>query len=680
MSSIIEIDCDKYVYRYSLDGDTHKSNHMYVKNVDIINIKWVNPFNIYKFIDDEKEVVYSNIFEIINKITVVIWDKISNLLKLNIYVKMNFYDVNIKSIFNTNDKIDIMNNIINYIDNKVKETIGKICVDNLKEIDCNHIISKINENTNIKYNKPFIVNGIRYYCAYREHNESMYIIGKNNININKDFSINYLKKSLENGYYKSLIVLGDYYNKNELYSETFKLYESYIYKIPQTDPDYDNIVCEHIKNYYNNINIPKNSHIENSKLINLIFKLPVQKYNIYNSLYNIYFGTYDIDYEDDGNENKQQNQIELLKSYISDLTFYNDNDNSDLIMQFIKCCKKEKKLSNDELFKYYVKASEMNNIEALLFLAEYYSDEDRDESLKYYKKLAKLNNITGIHFLIDNSNDTYEYLEKGVDMDDYFSIINMARFFNNEEPNYEFMEYCYIKAYYIKNDINDIIEMADIYNKIKCYDKSIFYYNFSINKGSINSIYNLVLHYHKINDINTTLRYCELGIEKQSLECIDFLGDYYVKQESYDKALECYTKLIEHNSFIGYYKIGNIYKIKNDEKLMLDYYSLYILNHYEIYKFEENYKNYDLFLLLEKIKINNPNTTSYIKQFYNNSKTYKKYEYCNENKFICDEECIICYNTHANDGIHHVKLYCEHKVCVNCYVKIDKCPYKCIKN
>jgi len=84
------------------------------------------------------------------------------------------------------------------------------------------------------------------------------------------------------------------------------------------------------------------------------------------------------------------------------------------------------------------------------------------------------------------------------------------------------------------------------------------------------------------------------------------------------------------------------------------------------------YKRYDLYNLLKNIQDKNELIRNKIKRLKENKKIKRCIAY--DNMLVYDE-CIICFQ--YEKCVTPYPKCINHKVCFNCYLNIDKCPYKC---
>jgi hypothetical protein len=162
-----------------------------------------------------------------------------------------------------------------------------------------------------------------------------------------------------------------------------------------------------------------------------------------------------------------------------------------------------------------------------------------------------------------------------------------------------------------------MVRYAKIHNNNNT-DIAIKYYLMAIQNGHIVSLWNLSILYYKINDT--------INAKKMLLEYINIAPTEIDMIEALQQVeLWCKSPIVSYNLI---YKIVN----KNND-----------INKILQSKIKELQNSYPVICYMQKIKLLGK-----------------------------VEECPICFHIKIN-----IPLECVHYVCIDCYTKIEKCPFKC---
>jgi tetratricopeptide (TPR) repeat protein len=146
---------------------------------------------------------------------------------------------------------------------------------------------------------------------------------------------------------------------------------------------------------------------------------------------------------------------------------------------------------------------------------------------------------------------------------------------------------------------------------------------------------NLAFYYEIIKDYDNMKKYYLMATELNNFKAINNLANYYEKIKDYDNMIIYIKKAYDLNF---YEIISTIYNNYNKIKV---YYILYKCNISYNMKVDK-----DIVHLQEQLKLNN----------------------------ITNDECIVCYTPNT------LKIQfknCIHTTCINCYINMNKCYYKC---
>ena len=167
----------------------------------------------------------------------------------------------------------------------------------------------------------------------------------------------------------------------------------------------------------------------------------------------------------------------------------------------------------------------------------------------------------------------------------------------------------------------------------------IKYYQMAIILNNPYAINNLASYYIKIKDYKNMKKYLLLGIKNNNINSYIIIIHYYNIIENNEKLL--YKYINEAFNINSHNFISKLCEIYNKIKVC---YLLYKCN--ITYDIEDTEDNVDFIHFKEQVKLKN----------------------------ITKDECIICYTPNS------LKIQfknCIHNTCIDCYINMDKCYYKC---
>jgi hypothetical protein len=253
------------------------------------------------------------------------------------------------------------------------------------------------------------------------------------------------------------------------------------------------------------------------------------------------------------------------------------------------------------------------------------------------------------------------------DINDPYILNIIGLFYEHKKKNYKEMIKYFLMAIELKNsdamhNLGKFYEYNDNYILgfyiSNNYEKMEKYYLMAIELENVNAMFNLAKYYLEVkNDREKMKKYYLMAIELGHDESMCELGYYYFKYEkNYDEMKKYYLMGIELGHKMSMYNLSDYYWYENYE------------NHYKDDK-KEDYIG--LYILLNNIENKNDLIKKQI-DYLNKKNEIKLYKtiinLVKKNNNI--DECFICLNDdfmiHMND--------CNHKTCVNCFLKIENCP------
>lgn len=161
----------------------------------------------------------------------------------------------------------------------------------------------------------------------------------------------------------------------------------------------------------------------------------------------------------------------------------------------------------------------------------------------------------------------------------------------------EYIERAFSENYY---DKEAYFQKAFILSELERYEEAIVYYNkyLSFNRTSVAALVNITGCEIKIKDFENAKKHLELGLRynRHSAYLISHKIDILMHEHKFDEAMELCNDMVnrsEHNGYIAYWALAEIYRYKKDYKTAEEYYLRARLNAQHYYtKYCD--KSYDL--------------------------------------------------------------------------------------
>ena len=171
------------------------------------------------------------------------------------------------------------------------------------------------------------------------------------------------------------------------------------------------------------------------------------------------------------------------------------------------------------------------------------------EAEKYYLKAIEKGNVNALYnlaVLYDNQNKTKEaekYYLKTIEKGDVDALNNLALLYDNQNKTKEAEKY-YLKAIEKGNvkALNNLALLYDNQNKTKEAEK---YYLKAIEKGNVKALNNLAVLYYNQNKTKEAEKYYLKAIEKGDVDALNNLAVLYKEQNKTKEAEKYYLKAIE---------------------------------------------------------------------------------------------------------------------------------------
>ena len=382
-----------------------------------------------------------------------------------------------------------------------------------------------------------------------------------------------------------------------------------------------------------------------------------------------------------------KNNYEKYFDIINDI-FNNDNLNYDLndenILNIIGLYYQYKIKNYVEMKKYFLMAIELNSIDAMNNLGNYYKNIELnayhkiyneynayDEMIKYYSMAIELNDSNAIcnlsnYYCCKSMYDIMiEYLLMGIKLNNVEAIIQLAIHHELRTKNYNEMKKYYLMAVELKNS-DATFRLAKFYRcEEKNYDERKKYYLMAIELNNTGAMYSLGHHY-KTFEVNFDMmkKYLlmaidskynvpknEYGVDCYSEVAMRCLCDYYENNNQIVEMKTLLFKYIELNNVFAMRCLAEYYKKNMNNIEMIKYYLMaielkdsiameYLGDYYnKINNYDEMKKYY-----LMATKLHNYNATYKLAVYYhqveNNNDEMNKYHLMNI-KF----NCYNCYNS-----------------------------------
>jgi len=272
--------------------------------------------------------------------------------------------------------------------------------------------------------------------------------------------------------------------------------------------------------------------------------------------------------------------------------------------------------------KYYLKAIENGDMDALFFLANLYKEQkEYVKAEEYYLKAIEAGNNDALFNLGNLYSEQKEYkkaeeyyLKVIEDEEDDADALNNLGNLYGQQKDYLKAEACYLKSLENKNDNNVLFNLGILYKEQKEYEKAEEYYLKAIESGDNDALRNLGLLYKEQKEYAKAEEYYLKAIESGDNDALFNLGVLYKEQKEYAKAEEYYLKAIESGDNDALNSLSWFYfeqGMKSDEALSLiersykieqRFYNIHTLATILLWK-EEFSKSYEKFL--EWLEYNN---------------------------------------------------------------------------
>jgi len=266
-----------------------------------------------------------------------------------------------------------------------------------------------------------------------------------------------------------------------------------------------------------------------------------------------------------------------------------------------------------------------------------------DEKTEYLIKFLKDNKYHNPTIRNNNIKPLYDILKlndiKFVDKEDYYS-----------DCDDEFYEYLGV-YFHSKGDTKNMIK----------------YYLMAIEKDNSNAMNNLGCYYEATCEDDNTIKYYCMAIEKGNSVAMNNLGKYYHNKGDTKNMIKCYLMAIEKGNSVAMNNLGKYYHNIGDNENTLKYYLMAIKNGNHSAKsnlsiYLQRYINENIEWIIKNAAYMEPN----ILKLTNHHISTKNTPFKHTTK---KEECCVCYYT-TNMAL----LKCNHDVCFDCVIKINKCP------
>ena len=232
-------------------------------------------------------------------------------------------------------------------------------------------------------------------------------------------------------------------------------------------------------------------------------------------------------------------------------------------------------------------------------------------------------------------------------------------------------------------EIKHIVRITKEYLYLNNYILDLFNDNRNIiTKTNDSNIYYINGFYHQIiEDYNEMKKYYLMAIElgNSSMSMNNLAYYYRAVEKNYNEMKKYYLMAIELGNSMAMNNLSYYYQtVEKNYNEMKKYYlmAIEIGSSDAIDRLEMNISGLEFYMLLINIKNRNELIQNKISELEEDPKIikYKKImEDNNVNKNYDVKECIVCYSVEK-----HVEFDCKHEICVDCYMKMDSCYYRCL--
>ena len=228
----------------------------------------------------------------------------------------------------------------------------------------------------------------------------------------------------------------------------------------------------------------------------------------------------------------------------------------------------ERLKNTEEAERYYLKAIEKGDIDALYNLASLYDDQNKlAEAESYYLRAIEKGDIDALNnlaILYKNQNKLAEaesYYLRAIEKGNIGALNNLANLYADQNKLAESESY-YLKAIE-KGHIGALYNLAILYQNQNKLAESESYYLKAIEKGHIGALYNLAILYQNQNKLAESESYYLKAIEQGNIDALNNLAILYQNQNKLAESESYYLKAIEKGHIGALYNLANLYQNQN---------------------------------------------------------------------------------------------------------------------
>lgn len=335
----------------------------------------------------------------------------------------------------------------------------------------------------------------------------------------------------------------------------------------------------------------------------------------------------------------------------------------------------------------------INNPESFYYLANYYENNNNIQNMiNYYLKGYELYHLPSImkifYFYKKNINklNGYEintFIKCGKILINYDTdgtiLYDFAKFLETKQEYKLKYTNKYLLMAVQKNNIKAIYLLGKIYLENKHFHKSdegVKLLLKAYENDHYDALYDLVYYYDYKKDYSNLIKYGEMLVSIEGKidyifyeHTCEILSKYYNNKKDIENMIKYYKLIPNHiESLIGLSKYYYENKNNNDLNEIVDIFiNKYDDNEYD--RFFKDYKLSDVYKILMKF-YDNDNLKNNIDNYIKRNDILLRIH--NKETFEI-KECIVCYEMNE-----HVKLFCDHYLCIDCYIKMNnRCYYRC---
>lgn len=305
----------------------------------------------------------------------------------------------------------------------------------------------------------------------------------------------------------------------------------------------------------------------------------------------------------------------------------------------------------DDMVDYYESAFLYGNDEAYVELALYYFSMDEDFAVELLEKASKYGNINAMCHLAEYAKDNEDYdtaikyLNDAIELGSTKAAFAKGQIFMGLGMYKDMIDA--LSPLAEEGHEDSMIILGDFYFQKDHFWRGIRFYRMAIEKENSYAMRSLGVYYYARRNNELSIKYLKMACDREDYACVDILSLAYRKKKDIDNELKYLVMYLDTCEEIG--TIRYLESKRRINKILMDN-----PNHKMFVKCIKYLDKSQTRILNNQFKI-------YI-DFAKKFSSLEKYR-----------ECMVCYDFDKPEAIYNCLCLSE-KLCIECYVKLDKCP------